>query len=137
LDVTRVSDFIPLTEAGLALPIAESAANWSGGQRARVALARGVLAAKGSALVLLDEPTASLDPKTESAVYDNLFATFRDTCLISSVHRLNLLDRFDEVLVMHNGRLVAQGPASILTATSPDFRALLAAHHRVDHERVA
>jgi ABC-type multidrug transport system fused ATPase/permease subunit len=137
LEIARVSDFIPATQAGLALPIAERAANWSGGQRARVALARGVLAAKGSALVLLDEPTASLDPGTESLVYENLFATFSNACVISSIHRLNLLNRFDEVLVMHNGRLVAQGPASVLAATSPDFRALLAAHHRTDSERVA
>jgi ABC-type transport system involved in cytochrome bd biosynthesis fused ATPase/permease subunit len=88
--------------------------------------------------VLLDEPTASLDPKTESAVYDNLFAAFADACVISSIHRLNLLDRFDEVLVMHNGRLVAQGPASVLAAMSPDFRQLVAAHRRhSDGERVA
>ncbi len=81
-------------------------------------------------MVLLDEPTASLDPVTERAVYDNLFDTFADACLISSVHRINLLDRFDEVLVMHNGRLVAQGPASVLSATSPDFRQLVAAQEK-------
>jgi ABC-type multidrug transport system fused ATPase/permease subunit len=138
LSIACVGDFIELSEAGLAVPIAERAANWSGGQRARVALARGVLAAKSSALILLDEPTASLDPKTESVVYDNLFTAFSDACVISSVHRLNLLDRFDEVLVMHNGRLVAQGPASVLAATSPDFRQLIAVHRRhADSERVA
>jgi ATP-binding cassette subfamily B protein len=127
LELSRVSEFIEPTEEGLNVSVAERAANWSGGQRARVALARGLLAAEGSSLVLLDEPTASLDPKTEAAVYDNLFEAFKDSCVISSVHRLNLLDRFDEVLVMHNGRLVAQGPASVLSVTSPDFRQLAAA----------
>src|SRR5690606_10483459 len=127
----RVSDFIEPTKDGLEVAVAERAANWSGGQRARVALARGILAAQGSSLVLLDEPTASLDPKTESEVYDNLFATFADACVVSSIHRLHLLDRFDEVLVMHDGRLVAQGPAAMLAATSPDFRQLVAAHRRV------
>jgi ABC-type transport system involved in cytochrome bd biosynthesis fused ATPase/permease subunit len=111
-------------------PISERAANWSGGQRARVALARGILAARGSSIVLLDEPTASLDPKTEAGVYDNLFAEFKNACVISSVHRLHLLERFDEVLVMHNGRLVAQGPAHLLAVTSPDFRQLQAASAR-------
>jgi ATP-binding cassette, subfamily B, bacterial len=127
LGLAKVTDFIEPSPAGLETVIAERAANWSGGQRARVALARGILAARGSSIVLLDEPTASLDPKTESYVYDNLFGEFKDACVISSIHRLHLLDRFDEVIVMHNGRLVAQGPAAMLAVTSPDFRQLCAA----------
>ncbi|MGH8178894.1 MAG: ABC transporter ATP-binding protein [Steroidobacter sp.] len=130
LELARVNDFVDVSEAGLNALIAERGANWSGGQRARVALARGVLAASGSALLLLDEPTASLDPRTESDVYDNLFTAFSDACVVSSIHRLNLLDRFDEVIVMHKGRVVAQGPAAVLAATSPDFRQLMAAHRR-------
>jgi ATP-binding cassette, subfamily B, bacterial len=130
LDVARVSDFLDTSADGLEARVAERGANWSGGQRARVALARGVLAAQGSSLLLLDEPTASLDPQTEAHVYDNLFAQFADACVVSSIHRLNLLDRFDEVIVMHRGRVVAQGPAATLAATSPDFRQLLAAHRK-------
>jgi ATP-binding cassette, subfamily B, bacterial len=130
LDIARVSDFLDTSADGLEAKVAERGANWSGGQRARVALARGVLAAQGSSLLLLDEPTASLDPRTESHVYDNLFHQFADACVVSSIHRLNLLDRFDEVIVMHRGRVVAQGPAAALAATSPDFRQLLAAHHK-------
>jgi ABC-type multidrug transport system fused ATPase/permease subunit len=128
LDTACVSEFIDPEESGLHVTIAERAANWSGGQRARVALARGVLAAQGSSLVLLDEPTASLDPNTEAQVYDNLFAEFREAAIVSSVHRLNLLDRFDEVIVMQRGRVVAQGPASVLAAVSPEFRQLRASH---------
>ena len=134
LDLARVSDFVASGEAGLDSTIAERGANWSGGQRARVALARGLLAAEGSTLVLLDEPTANLDPQTEAAVLDNLFAALGDACLVSSVHRLNLLDRFDEVLVMHDGRLVAQGRAAVLAAVSPDFRRLVSAERRASEE---
>lgn len=130
IELAHVSDFIAAGDAGLDAAIAERAANWSGGQRARVALARGILAAQGSSLVLLDEPTASLDPKTEAAVYDNLFSAFADACVISSIHRLHLLERFDEVLVMHNGRLVAQGPPALLAVTSPDFRQLVATYKK-------
>jgi ABC-type multidrug transport system fused ATPase/permease subunit len=126
----RVTDFVESGENGLESVIAERGANWSGGQRARVALARGLLAAEGSTLVLLDEPTANLDPQTEAAVYDNLFLALGDACVVSAIHRLNLLDRFDEVLVMHDGRLVAQGRASVLAAVSPDFRRLVSAHRR-------
>jgi ABC-type multidrug transport system fused ATPase/permease subunit len=128
LEAARVTDFLEPGPAGLALPIAEAGANWSGGQRSRIALARGVLAAQGSDLVLLDEPTASLDAVTEAELLGNLFAVFADACLICSVHRLNLLPRFDEVLVMSEGKLVAQGPLASLRA--PELAQLLAAAHR-------
>lgn len=114
-------------EGGLAARVTEGGANWSGGQRQRLALARGVLAAEGSALVLLDEPTSSLDPESERRVYERLFGHFADAALVSSVHRLHLLDRFDEVILMRAGRVEAAGSAWQLAQTSPLFRELLAA----------
>lgn len=116
LHVACADDFVDSTAAGLNAPVAERAANWSGGQRSRIALARGVLAARDSSIVLLDEPTAHLDPKIEAQVYARFFATFADACVISSVHRMQVLDYFDEVIVMQRGRVVTQGTS---TTTAP------------------
>jgi ABC-type multidrug transport system fused ATPase/permease subunit len=128
--IARVDEFIDPEILGLEAPISERAANWSGGQRTRVALARAVLAARGSSLLLLDEPTANLDPTIEASVLDNLFASFSDACIVSSVHRFNLLSRFDEVLLMSGGKIVAQGSAQSLGNSSSEFRELVAAFHR-------
>jgi ABC-type multidrug transport system fused ATPase/permease subunit len=137
MNTACVSDFIAADANGLSTAVVERGANWSGGQRARIALARGILAAADSNLVLFDEPTASLDSRTEARVYDNLFAALSNSCIVSSIHRLHLLDRFDEVIVMHEGRVVAQGPTSVLAATSPDFRQLLAMYRQEDRAQSA
>jgi len=124
LEAACAADFVQPTPLGLETPVAERAANWSGGQRSRIALARGILAACGSDLVLMDEPTASLDSATEARVYTNLFAAFTDACVVSSIHRLSLLERFDEVLVMQEGRLVAQGTSAELALSCCEFQRL-------------
>lgn len=130
LQTAQATDFVEPTPAGLNSHITERGANWSGGQRSRIALARGVLAARGSQMILLDEPTASLDATTEARVYDNLFKHFSDACIVSSVHRINLLNRFDEIVLMQAGELIAQGTLSQLMATSPEFQKLMTAYQQ-------
>jgi ABC-type multidrug transport system fused ATPase/permease subunit len=98
--------------------------NLSGGQKQRLALARGILAARDSSLVLLDEPTSSVDPRTEALIYDNLFTAFSDKAIISSIHRLHLLPRFDYIYVLHQGRIVAEGSFDDLRTHNPVFRDL-------------
>ncbi|HTL09984.1 MAG TPA: ABC transporter ATP-binding protein, partial [Chitinophagaceae bacterium] len=73
---------------GLQSNIQEKGVNLSGGQKQRLALARGILAARSSDIILLDEPTSSVDAKTEMRIYENLFAAFKDKAVVSTLHRL-------------------------------------------------
>ena len=107
-------------------PLSERGFNLSGGQRQRLSLARGVLAASGSSLLLLDEPTSALDATTEGRVLDRIAAAFPDACVIASIHRLSLLDRFDTVLLMEAGRIVDAGPREALLARRPLLQKLAA-----------
>jgi ABC-type multidrug transport system fused ATPase/permease subunit len=119
--------FTPVVEclpSGLATTIAERGLNLSGGQKQRLAVARAILAARHSSLILLDEPTSSLDPATEAEVYDNLFAALGDACIVSSLHRLHLLERFDRVVLMAEGRILDVGSAAELLEREPLFREL-------------
>ena len=121
LDAAGLTGLVAALPQGLDTRIEERGANLSGGQRQRVALARGLLAARGKGLLLLDEPTASLDPATEALVYDTLFDRHPDACVVSTLHRLHLLDRFDRVVVMAAGRVVDQGRPEEVLARRPDL----------------
>jgi ABC-type multidrug transport system fused ATPase/permease subunit len=123
----RIAGFAPVLDGlpqGLDTVISERGLNLSGGQKQRLALARGILAAAGSAVLLLDEPTSSLDPATEAQIYAGLREVFPDATVISSVHRMNVLPRFDRVVLMQAGRVVDSGSVDELLVRQPLFQTL-------------
>ena len=89
--------------------IAEKGINLSGGEKQRLALARGLLAAKQSDILLLDEPTSSVDSKNERFIYKEIFKNYKTKTIISSVHRLHLLKYFDYIYFFHKGRIITEG----------------------------
>ncbi|MDH7461106.1 ABC transporter ATP-binding protein [Chitinophagaceae bacterium 26-R-25] len=109
---------------GLSSDIREKGVNLSGGQKQRLALARGFLAAKESGIVLLDEPTSSVDPKTEAMIYTKMFKAFPDKAIISSMHRLHLLPQFDYIYILHQGRIQDEGTFVHLMQNSAAFQEL-------------
>ncbi len=109
---------------GLQTNTAEKGVNLSGGEKQRLALARGFFAAKESSIILLDEPTSSVDPGNERAIYENLFKKFSDRCVISSIHKLYLLSMFDEAYVFRDGKVVAHGTPSQLLGPGGELHAL-------------
>jgi ATP-binding cassette, subfamily B, bacterial len=123
-DVAHFSETAKQLPKGLKSSIQEKGVNLSGGQKQRLALARGILAAQSSQIVLLDEPTSSVDPKTEMLIYEQLFKAFADKVLVSALHRLHLLQYFDYVYVLQGGKIVEEGTFQHLYTEGVVFREL-------------
>lgn len=123
-ETAHFSEVISQLPKGLQSNIQEKGVNLSGGQKQRLALARGILAAKSSDIVLMDEPTSSVDPKTEMQIYAKLFEEFDDKVVVSSLHRLYLLTYFDYIYILENGRIADSGTFSELKLRSPVFQEL-------------
>ncbi|MBB4080289.1 ABC-type multidrug transport system fused ATPase/permease subunit [Lewinella aquimaris] len=124
LHLAAMEDVIANAENGLETHLSEGGANLSGGQRQRLSIARGLLAADTSTLLLLDEPTSSLDPRSETLVYQRLFAAFPDKTIVSTLHRLHLLREFDYIYYLEGGRVVHEGTLEELLEASELFRML-------------
>jgi ABC-type multidrug transport system fused ATPase/permease subunit len=137
-EVSRVCQISRFSEVLLQLPngmeshIKEKGVNLSGGQKQRLALARGILAATNSEIVLMDEPTSSVDPKTELLIYQELIRAFQNKVMVSSLHRLHLLPLFDYIYVLDKGRIVGEGDFKYLRENNEHFIALWK-HQEMDH----
>ena len=108
LRLSRFDRVVAKLPKGLDTDVREKGVTLSGGERQRLALARGVLAAANSSLILMDEPTSSVDEANEAAIYEGIFATFPKSTIVASVHRSSLLSRFDRVIFMDKGRVVRE-----------------------------
>jgi ATP-binding cassette subfamily B protein len=123
-EASQFSTVIGHLPQGLETSIMEKGVNLSGGQKQRLALARGILAARTSDIVLLDEPTSSVDPRTERKIYHNLFKSFAGKTVISSLHRLHLLPLFDYVYILKDGAVIDKGTPEALERYSISFKEL-------------
>ncbi|MET3494686.1 ABC transporter ATP-binding protein [Variovorax boronicumulans] len=119
LHTSTFDEVLKANHGDLDTAVSERGFNMSGGQRQRLCLARGVLAAEGSSLLLLDEPTSALDAATEARVLERIAQAFPAACLIASIHRLSLLERFDTVVLMEAGRVLDHGPRNAVLARQP------------------
>ncbi len=119
-----VHEFLPLLPQGLDTAVGDGAARLSVGQAQRVAVARALL--KHSPLLLLDEPTASLDSHSEQRVMHALENTARQQTTLLVTHRLDDTRHYDSVWVMEKGQLVQQGDYDTLRQQSGPFADLLA-----------
>ena len=123
-DLARFGEVVKRLPHGLESSIVEKGVNLSGGEKQRLALARGLLACADKEIVLLDEPTSSVDFTNELAIYKNIFSAFEQKTIISSVHRLHLLSLFDSVYFFRDGKIITSGTFDELKESSPEFKDL-------------
>ncbi|WP_219703338.1 type I secretion system permease/ATPase [Marinomonas lutimaris] len=107
-DLSGVSEFANRKPSGLDSIVGERGALLSGGQRQSIAIARALLF--DPPILILDEPTASMDNTTESRMKRRLIEGVKDKTLILITHKASMLDMVDRIIVMDNGRLIADGP---------------------------
>ena len=111
-------DFVLAMPEGFDTPIGRGGGTLSTGQKQRLSIARGLL--RNAPILILDEPTAALDPETERVLLDAL-ATHGDRLTIVIAHRLSTIERADRLVFMEAGRVVESGSPTAL-ANDPNGR---------------
>ncbi|RDZ07682.1 peptidase domain-containing ABC transporter [Priestia megaterium] len=101
-DILDIVQGLPL---GLLTQVSEGGENFSGGQRQKISIARALY--KNPELLIMDEPTSSLDNISEEKIMDYLIRN--DQTLVVAAHRLNTIRTFDRIIVMNEGEIVEEG----------------------------
>lgn len=128
-------DFISRLPAQYDSELGERGAQISGGERQRIAVARAFL--KDAPILILDEPTSSIDSKTEAVILDALDRLMQGRTTFMIAHRLSTIRRADTILVLDNGRLVEQGTHDELMAKGGLYRHLYDMQTRHVRQRLA
>ncbi len=128
IDRAYVSEFLPLLPQGLETEVGDSAARLSIGQAQRVAVARALLSP--CSLLLLDEPTASLDAHSEKRVMSALNDASKAQTSLLVTHQLEDTRDYDEIWVMDKGLIAERGTFAQLVAQNGLFTSLLSQRNK-------
>lgn len=90
----------------LSFKVSENGSNFSGGERQRLLLARGLLAASHASILLLDEPISAVDPAIATSIILRLFSEFRDKTIICTLHNHEFLPMFDTCYELNRKSLI-------------------------------
>jgi ABC-type multidrug transport system fused ATPase/permease subunit len=128
--VACADEFIAALPHGYDTELGERGAKLSTGQRQRITIARAVL--KNSRVLVLDEPTASLDAETEHRLVRNLAAWGAGRCVFLITHRLSTIRMADQIVYLDAGRVVESGPHEALMARRDGAYRALVESERID-----
>ena len=103
----QLSELLSRLPRGLDTHLGEQGMRLSGGERQRLAVARALL--KDSPVLILDEPTANLDPTTERGLLDEIYELMAGRATLMITHRLVHMERMDEILMLDRGRIAERG----------------------------
>jgi ABC-type multidrug transport system fused ATPase/permease subunit len=120
----HVHAFVERLPHGYDSLVAEAGATLSGGERQRLGIARALL--KDAPILILDEPTSSLDSISEEIVFDALRRLRAGRTTLVIAHRLSTIRDATRILVLHDGRVVAQGTHDELTKSNELYRRMCA-----------
>ncbi len=121
-EAAQLGPLIASLPKGLDTPMRETGQRFSGGERQRVALARVLL--QNTPVLILDEPTVGLDPRTERELLSTVFRTTQGKSLIWVTHHLVGAEQMDEVIFMEHGQIVMRGTHVELLEKEPRYRNL-------------
>ena len=118
--------FIRNLENGFDTRVGGGGAHLSGGERQRIAIARAML--KNAPIIVLDEATAYIDPENEAVIQKAVAKLVADKTVIVIAHRLSTITGADNIVVIRDGEIAAQGTHEALLAGSPLYKAMWQAH---------
>jgi ATP-binding cassette subfamily C protein CydD len=121
-------EFIQTLPQGYQTIIGERGARLSGGQAQLIGLARAFL--KNAPLLILDEPASHLDPEHEQLIWEATMRLVRERSVLMIAHRLSTVYRADSIVVLDQGRVVAEGTHSYLASHSDFYRQLVNVAHK-------